>query len=135
MPSTRAEEVCMRFTTLAAIVVCAINASVVAGAEAKAKAKAKAKATTASAVTVSGCLEHDDEVFRLTDTGGAQAPKERSWKTGFIRKRNSDLQVVDASKKLKLRDHVGHRVSMTGNVAEREMRASSMRHLAASCGH
>jgi hypothetical protein len=125
----------MRFTTIAAIVVCAVNASVVAGAEAKAKAKAKANNGAASAVTVSGCLERDDDVFRLTETGGAQAPKERNWKTGFVRKRNSDLQIVDASKRLKLKDHVGHRVSVTGSVADREMRASSMRHLAASCGH
>ena len=121
----------MRFTTLAAIVVCAVNATVVAGADAKGKAKANATPS----VTVSGCLERDDDVFRLTETGGAQAPKERSWKTGFIRKRNSDLQIVDASKRLKLKDHVGHRVSVTGSVNEREMRAGSMRHLAASCGH
>ena len=122
----------MRFTTLAAIVVCAVNATVVAGAPAKGKAKSNA---TASSVTVSGCLERDDDVFRLTDTGGAQAPKERSWKSGFIRKRNSDLQIVEASKRLKLKDHVGHRISLTGTVNEREMRAASVRHLAASCGH
>ena len=122
----------MRFTTLAAIVVCAVNATVVAGAPAKGKAKSNG---AASSVTVSGCLERDDDVFRLTDTGGAQAPKERSWKTGFIRKRNSDLQIVDASKRLKLKDHVGHRISLTGTVNEGEMRAASVRHLAASCGH
>lgn len=121
----------MRFTTIAAIVVCAINASVVAGAD----TKGKAKAAPASPVTVTGCLEHDDAAFRLTETSGKQAPKSRSWKTGFITKRNSDLEVVDASKKLKLKDHVGHRVAMTGSVRDGEMRAQSMRHLAASCGH
>jgi hypothetical protein len=124
----------MRFTTIAAIVVCAVNASVVVGADAKAKGKAKA-AVAAPSVTVTGCLERDDVAFRLTETDGKQAPKARSWKTGFITKRNSDLDVVDASKKLKLKDHVGHRVSMTGNVKDGELRASSMRHLAASCGH
>ena len=122
----------MRFTTIAAIVVCAVNASVVASASSKAKEK-----SGATSVTVSGCLERDDAVYRLTETAGAQAPKERSWKSGFIRKRNSDLDIVDASKKLKLKlkDHVGHRVSLTGTVADGEMRAASMRHLAASCGH
>ena len=125
----------MRFRTIAAIVVCAVNASVVAGADSKAKGNAKAKAATASTLTVSGCLEHDEATYRLTDTSGAQAPKERSWKTGFIRKRNSDLHVVEAGKKLKLKDHVGHRVSLTGNVQDGEMRASAVRHLAASCGH
>jgi hypothetical protein len=119
----------MRFTTIAAIIVCAVNASVVAG------ASSKSKAATATSVTVSGCLERDDAAYRLRDTNGAQAPKERSWRTGFMRKRNSDLDIVDASKKLKLRDHVGHRVSLTGTVLEGEMRAASMRHLAASCGH
>jgi hypothetical protein len=121
----------MRFTTIAAIVVCAVNASVVASASSKAKEKSAA----ATSVTVSGCLERDDATYRLTETNGAQAPKERSWKTGFIRKRNSDLEILDASKKLKLKDHVGHRVSLTGTVNDGEMRASAMRHLAASCGH
>ena len=121
----------MRFTTIAAIVVCAVNASVVAGAS----SKAKGKPATATSVTVSGCLERDDAAYTLRETNGAQAPKERSWKTGFIRKRNSDLDIVDASKKLKLKDHVGHRVSLTGTVHDGERRAASMRHLAASCGH
>jgi hypothetical protein len=123
----------MRFTTVAAIVVCAVNASVVASADGKGKAKATTAAV--SSVTVSGCLERDDEMFRLTETGGPQAPKERSWRTGFVTKRNKDLEVVETSKKLKLKDHVGHRVSMTGSVHEGELRASAIRHLAASCGH
>jgi len=121
----------MRFSTIAAIVICAVNATVVAGAD----ARSKAKAAPASNVTVSGCLERDDAAFRLTETSGNDAPKARSWRTGFITKRNSNLDVVDASKKLKLRDHVGHRVSVTGSVKDGEMRASSLRHLAASCGH
>ena len=119
----------MRFTTVAAIVVCAVNASVVAGAGAERKANA-----AAPSVTVNGCLERDDAAFRLTDTSGAQAPRERSWRTGFLRKRNSDLGVVEAGKKLKLKDHVGHRVSLSGTVTDGELRASSVRHLAASCG-
>lgn len=120
----------MRFTTIAAVVVCAINASVVAGAAVKGK---KAN-PSASPVTVSGCLERDDDVYRLTDTGGAQAPKERSWKTAFIRHRNTDLEVVDVSRRVRLKDHVGHRVSVTGSVRDGEIRVASVRHLAASCG-
>jgi len=120
----------MRFNTIAAIVVCAINATVVAGAD----SKENNKAVAAPSVTVTGCLERDDEAYRLTETGGAQAPKARTWKSGFLKKRNSNLDVVDASKKLKLKDHVGHRVAMTGHVQDGEMRAQSMRHLAASCG-
>ena len=122
----------MRFRTIAAIVVCAVNATVVAGAAAKGKAKASAASPS---VTVSGCLERDDSVFKLTETSGAQAPQERSWKTAFLTKRNSDLDVIEKSKRLKLKDHVGHRISLTGTVADHEMHAASVRHLASSCGH
>ena len=124
----------MRFSTIAAVVVCAINTSVVAGSESNGANKA-AKAAAPPSITVTGCLERDDAMYRLTETGGSQAPQSRNWKTAFLKKRNSDLDVVDASRKLKLKDHVGHRVAMTGHVDEREMRATSMRHLAASCGH
>lgn len=121
----------MRFTTIAAIVVCAVNASVVAGSDSKARGN---KIAAAPSVTVTGCLERDDNAYRLTETGGKAAPKSRSWKSAFVTKRNSDLDVVDASRKLKLRDHVGHRVAVTGHVKDGEMRAQSMRPVAASCG-
>jgi hypothetical protein len=121
----------MRFTTIAAIVVCAINTSVLtAGAE-----KARSKAERSKLVTVSGCLERADNQFRLTETSGAQAPKARSWKSGFLKKRASDLDVVDPARKIKLGDHVGHRDALTGTVEDGEIRVRSMRHLAASCGH
>jgi hypothetical protein len=120
----------MRFTTIAAIIVCAIHTSVLsAGAE-----KAKAKAAVASkAVTVTGCIERDEDSFRLTGTSGAQAPTSRSWKSGFIKKRASDLTVVESSRKIKLKDHVGHRDALTGPIADGELRVQSMRHLAGSC--
>ena len=118
----------MRFTTIAAIVVCAVNTSMVAGAE-KANAKSANKA-----VTITGCLERDDNDFRLTDTSGAHAPKARSWKTGFLKKRSASLDVVDPSRKIKLKDHVGHRDALTGTLQDGELRVQSVRHLAASCG-
>jgi hypothetical protein len=121
----------MRFTTIAAIVVCAVNTSVLtAGAE-----KSRGRTETAKAITVTGCLERADNDFRLTETSGAQAPKARSWKSGFLKKRASDLDVVDPAKKVKLGDHVGHRDALTGTVDRGEIRVRSMRHLAASCGH
>jgi hypothetical protein len=123
----------MRFTTIAAFVVCVLNTSVLsAGAE---KAKAKPAVVASKAVTVTGCIERDEDVFRLTGTSGAHAPKARSWKSGFLKKRASDLAVVDAAKKVKLKDHVGHRDALTGTIEDGEMRVQSMRHLAASCGH
>jgi hypothetical protein len=122
----------MRFFTIAAIVVCAVNTSVLsAGAE---RAKAKSNAGQ-KAVTVTGCLAQEDNAFRLTRTSGAQAPKSRSWKSGFLKKQPSDLGVVDPSKKLRLKDHVGHRDALTGTIEEGQLRVQSVRHLAASCSH
>ena len=122
----------MRFTTIAAIVVCAVNTSVLsAGAE---KARAKSPAAT-KAVTITGCIERDQDAYRLTETSGAQAPKARTWKSGFLKKRAADIGVVDASKKIKLKDHVGHRDALTGILENGEFRVQSMRHLAASCGN
>lgn len=120
----------MRFTTVAAVVVCAVNASIVAGADGKARGK-----DAAPAITVTGCLAREDKAFRLVGTSGAQAPKARSWKSGFLKKRPAELGVVDRSRKLKLQNHVGHRVAVTGRVQDGEIDAQSMRHLAASCGH
>lgn len=122
----------MRFTTVAAIVVCAVNAGIVARADADEKARGR---RTAEPVTVTGCLERDDSAFRLVETSGPHAPTARSWRSGFLKKRPADLDVVNASRKLKLQNHVGHRVAVTGRVQDGEIHAQSMRHLAASCGH
>jgi hypothetical protein len=121
----------MRFTTIAAIVVCAVNTSVLSAGAERAKAKA---AVAPKAITVTGCLERAENEFRLTATSGSNAPKARSWKSGFLKKRASDLEVVDPSRKIKLKDHVGHRDALTGTVQEGELRVQSVRHLAATCG-
>jgi hypothetical protein len=90
-------------------------------------------ATTAAAapakapITITGCLERTDEGFELKDTSGADAPKARSWKSGFLKKGSATLDVVDPARTLQLADHVGRRVSVTGMVTEREMRARSIR--------
>ena len=44
-------------------------------------------ARPAASVTLTGCLERDDETFRLKNTTGDDAPKARSWRSGFLRKR------------------------------------------------
>jgi len=80
-------------------------------------------------VTVTGCLERTDEGFRMKDTAGADAPKTRSWKSGFLKKGAASLDVVDPARSLQLADHVGRRVSVTGTVVDREMRARSLRRL------
>jgi len=86
-------------------------------------------------VTITGCLERDDETFRLKDTAGADAPKSRSWKSGFLKKGSAAIEVVDASKRLKLPDHVGQRVSVTGVLMNREMHVRSLQRVATSCAN
>jgi hypothetical protein len=86
-------------------------------------------------VTITGCLERHDAAFRLKDTAGADAPKSRSWKSGFLKKSSSSIDVVDGANRLKLKDHVGQRVSVTGVLVEREMQARSLKNVASSCGN
>jgi hypothetical protein len=85
------------------------------------------------AATIIGCLELDDDTFRLKDTEGENAPKARSWRSGFLRRSSARLNVVDASNRLQLSTHVGHRVSLTGTLVEREMHARSVKMVADSC--
>jgi hypothetical protein len=88
---------------------------------------------TPAPVTISGCLERDDETFRLKDTSGADAPRSRSWKSAFLKKGSARVEVVDASKRLKLTNHVGQRVSVTGTLSDGEMQIRSLRRVATSC--
>lgn len=83
--------------------------------------------------TVVGCLEDDGPMFRLTDTTGADAPKARSWKSGFIKKGNAPVKLVGSSNALSLASHVGRRVSVTGTLANREMQAHALHRVAGSC--
>ena len=85
------------------------------------------------AVTITGCLERDAETFRLVKTTGADAPKSRSWKTGFITKRQASITVADTANRAKLQSHVGQRVSVTGVLVDREMQVRSLQRVAASC--
>ena len=93
----------------------------------------RSSAAKMAPVTVTGCLERDDEGFRLKDTTGVNAPKSRSWKTGFLKKGSASIEVVDASHRLKLTDHVGQRISVTGVLVDREMQGRSLQRVAASC--
>ena len=94
----------------------------------------QASAATPQMVTIAGCLAQDGESFRLRDTSGADAPQSRSWKSGFLKKRPAAVEVVDASHHLKLTNHVGERVSVTGTMMDGEMQVRSLRRVANSCG-
>lgn len=94
----------------------------------------KAVVQEPAAVTLTGCLDEDDGRFQLKDTAGEDAPKSRSWKSGFLRKRSASVEIVDAPNRLRLPDHVGERVSVTGMLTDdREMQVRSLRRVAESC--
>ena len=88
---------------------------------------------SSTAVTITGCLEHEEAAFQLTDTSGTDVPKARSWKSGFLKKRSAPIVVVDSANMLRLSSHVGHRVTATGTLVNREMHARSLQRVAASC--
>jgi hypothetical protein len=94
---------------------------------------AQIQAAQPAPVTITGCLERDDETFRLKDTSGADAPRSRSWKSAFLTKGPAAVEVVDASRRLKLTNHVGQRISVTGTLSDGEMQIRSLRRIAASC--
>jgi hypothetical protein len=84
-------------------------------------------------VTITGCLERDDEGFRLTDTSGVDAPTTRSWKSGFLKKRTSSVDIAGGTSRTNLQRHLGHRVSVTGRLDNRELQAESVARAAGSC--
>jgi len=95
--------------------------------------RAKPNTDESAVVTVTGCLEASESGFRLKDTSGADTLKSRSWKTGFLTKRSSSIDVVDAADTLRLPTLVGQRVSATGTLMNREMRARSLQSVSPSC--
>jgi hypothetical protein len=87
----------------------------------------------AEAVTISGCLQNGDDAFWLKDLAGADAPKARSWKSGFLKTHRASIKVADATGTLNLSTYVGQRVTATGTLANRTMQAHSLHRVAASC--
>jgi hypothetical protein len=87
----------------------------------------------AAAVTISGCLQAADDGFWLKDTSGADAPKSRSWKSGFLKKHTASVEIVATTDTLKLSNYAGQRVAATGTLADRRMQAHSLQRVGASC--
>jgi hypothetical protein len=92
-----------------------------------------AAAQTVTSVTITGCLANDEETFWLKDTSGADAPKSRNWKSGFLKKRPAAIELLDATHALRLPNYVGQRVAATGTLVNREMRAHSLQRVGSSC--
>ena len=90
---------------------------------------------TVDEVTITGCLEinADDDRFRLADTDGLSAPKARSWRTGFLKKRPAPVDLVWSSGTQTLSRQVGKRVAATGVLEMRELKVSSVRVVSSSC--
>ena len=104
----------------------------------KAPASVETKPTVESVlamapVTITGCLELEEETFWLKEASGGDAPKSRSWRSGFLKKRPPSIKLVDATNALRLPSHVGQRVAATGTLMNRDLQASSLRRVAASC--
>jgi hypothetical protein len=83
--------------------------------------------------TLEGCLERSGDTFRLKDTAGADAPKARSWKSGFLKKGTTSVDVLDPAESLGLANRVGTRVSVTGMLVDRAMQARSIHRVASTC--
>lgn len=103
-----------------------------AGAPAPAPAADSADVT--SPVTITGCLEVsvDHDAFRLTDADGA-APKARSWRSGFLRKRSSAVALVGRLDQRTMASYVGKRVAAAGQLDGRSLAVESVRVVSDSC--
>ena len=86
-----------------------------------------------SGATITGCLERAGDGFRLKDTAGESAPKSRSWKSGFLKKGSAAITVTDASRSLRLANQVGHRVTISGTLMDRELRAVAIHQAGGTC--
>jgi hypothetical protein len=80
-------------------------------------------------VTITGCLEMsvDGSEFRLADTEGDDAPKSRSWRTGFLTTRRAPVALIDPPESFGLRSSVGKRVAATGSLTSRNLTVSALR--------
>jgi len=86
-------------------------------------------------VTITGCLEIsvDQDEFRLTETEGVDAPRSRSWRTGFMKKRSAPVALVEPPDRLALQTHVGRRVAATGLLTSHDLRVSALRVVGPAC--
>ena len=84
-------------------------------------------------ITITGCLAREDASYKLKDTTGDNAPKARNWKSGFLKKGSAPVELYDTANRVKLPAHVGQRVSVTGELRDREMYVRSLKSVATSC--
>jgi hypothetical protein len=92
-----------------------------------------AHAAAPKPVSITGCLQQTDGGFVLKNAEGADAPKSRSWKSGFLKRSSSSIELVDAGNGAHLGSHAGQKVSVTGPIADREMQVQALHRVAATC--
>jgi len=118
--------------TLTGASVAAIGALLMLAAQPAESKTRPAKAN--ESVTLTGCLHADGGKYMLTDLKGDRAPKGRNWKTAWITKSTKNIEIVSTSSGPKLKDHVGHQVTLTGvRNGDTHVQARSIKHVAASC--
>ncbi|MCA1563729.1 MAG: hypothetical protein LC804_26945 [Acidobacteria bacterium] len=78
-------------------------------------------ADKAKTVTLTGCVRNngDRNSFVLTKVEGVAAPRARGWKTAYLLKRPGKVEVVAGATSVKVRDHVGRRVAVTGTMEQK----------------
>ena len=124
----RSRRLNQRYAALTAVVKTDVVAAKIA-----AKPQSAEAAQAPERVTIEGCLMQQDETFQLKNTAGEDAPKGRSWKSGFLHKGAKTLEVVDPRHRLNLSKHVGERVSVSGMLDDRELQGTSLKRIAESC--
>jgi hypothetical protein len=87
----------------------------------------------AELATIEGCLVQDADQFQLKNTSGEDAPRVRSWKSGFLHRSSKTIDILDQSQRLNLARHVGERVTITGILDDRELQGTSLKRVAESC--
>jgi len=127
-------------TLCAAVLIATPHTATAQSANSTAKpAAAKPAATPAAAKTavpsssLTGCLQTDGDHYKLTDLPEGQAPKSRNWKTAYVTKSTKDVEVTGASS-LKLKDHIGHKVTITGTRdGDTHVKATGVKMVAKTC--
>ena len=100
---------------------------------ASASAQSAAAVPGAELATIEGCLVGNGDQFQLKSTSGEDAPRGRSWKSGFLHKSAKPVDVLDQTRRLNLARHVGERVTITGILDDRELQGTSLKRVAESC--
>jgi hypothetical protein len=97
-------------------------------------AKTTTTAKTQQEATLTGCLRADGTKYMLTDIQGKQAPKGRSWKTGFIAKTAKNVEVTGTSTTLRLKEQVGHKITVVGlKDGDSHLKARTVRQVPGIC--